>query len=614
MPTSAAAAEKSPDKIGAENINSAAVLNRIPHAPGVYRFLDSGGRALYVGKAGDLKKRLASYFQKSPPPRIRLMLSRACDVQTTVTASEGEALLLENNLIKSLSPRYNILFRDDKSYPYLRLTSHPYPRVCFYRGATGGGGDFFGPFPDAGAVRESIRLLQKIFRLRTCADSVFAHRARPCLLYQIKRCSAPCVNKISPADYAADSARAKRFLNGKAGDVTREMRARMESAAAQLDFESAAALRDGLRALSAVREKHFADDLKDDDADIVGIHSASGGACVHVAMVRGGRRVGEKSFFPENADACESEEIAAAFVAQRYGRNSPPSAVILNTMLSESELRGLCGKSGVKFITRPRGARLDRVKMAEKNAAIALQLRQSRAAGRAARLAALRRRLHLSESARRVECFDASHIMGEETVATCAVSIDGAADSSQYRRFNIRAKKSPGDDLAALAEAVGRRYKRLADEGGIFPDLILVDGGANQVAAARRAISEIELKNPPPIMGIAKSPARKPGEETLFFADGNSVRWPPTDPALHLLQEVRDEAHRFAIAGHRRRRDKKRRTSALEEIEGVGPSRRRELLARFGSVKGVKSASAAELAKIEGVGEGLADRIYRALR
>ena len=598
-------------------VSPKSVLARLPNAPGVYRFLSPDGAALYVGKAGDLKKRVASYFSGSLSPRIRLMLAGADDVEATVTASEDEALLLENNLIKTLKPRYNILFRDDKSYPFLRLTAHAFPRVMFHRGGPEkDDGGRFGPFPDSGAVRETIDLLQRAFQLRTCADKVFQNRARPCLLHQIGRCSAPCVNKISPAEYAADVSRARAFLRGKGDAALKEMTGAMEAASARREYEAAAKLRDRIRAVAAVRKRPMVDDPVEPDADYVGACCENGAACVNVAMMRGGRMIGERRMFPAHVSAGDSvADILSAFLAQGYGVVSPPKKITLWPPLTEEAALAANPDLAERVVRAPGSDARRRARAAAENARLALAMRQSRGAATAQKLAAVAARLNLPAPPKRMECFDASHTMGEDATAARVVFQDGLPDPRQYRRFNLLNARS-GDDYAAISEAVYRCYRRTLREGKPLPDLILIDGGAGQVGAALESLKALEAVGmpPTPLVGIAKGAERKSGTERLILPDGETLQWPSDDPALLALLAVRDEAHRFAVSGHRRRRDKKRQTSVLETVEGIGPAARRILLERFGGLKGLRAASVSDLEGTEGIGPILAERIFRAVR
>lgn len=578
------------------------LLRGLPSLPGVYRFLDGEGAPLYVGKAANLKKRVSSYFRGKHSPRIRLMLSAARDVEVTVAASEHAALLLENNLIKTLRPRYNILFRDDKSYPRLRFTAHPWPRAEFTRGESEDG-ENFGPFPDSAAVRETIKMVQRVFQIRTCTDAVFANRSRPCLLHSIGRCSAPCINAVSPSRYAADVRGAKALLSGDSRGVEADLRAQMNDASAKQEFETAAVLRDRLRALSVMRAKHFVDASPDSaDADYVGAYCSPEGACVNVVMVRGGRRVGERRFFPARSAGADVAETLSAFISQHYGAmKHPPRIIPCQTPSSELE------QTALPVMMSPRGEHKTRALEAAQNATLAFSLRQAKRHNSATRLHALSQRLRIP-SLERIECFDISHSAGESPVASRIVFIKGEADNSQYRRYGISV--TGGNDPAAISEAVSRCYRRALSESSPLPDLILIDGGVAQLRAAKEALPDTVQS---PILAIAKGAQRKPGEETLLAEDGEVFKLDAADPAFHLLQAARDEAHRFAVAGHRRRRDKKRRVSTLEEIEGVGPKLRRALITTFGGLRGLRAAGEEQLVKIKGVSPKLAKRIYNSI-
>lgn len=589
------------------------LIAALPTTPGVYRFQADGGTALYVGKAANLKKRVASYFQKKrQSPRIALMLDAACSLETIVTDSPAEALLLENNLIKSLRPKYNILFRDDKSYPLLKISAHAYPRLTFHRGAAKNGDACFGPFPDSAAVRGTIDILQQVFRLRTCADNVLSSRTRPCLLHGIGRCSAPCVNAIKPAEYAADVQQATRLLSGGASPVADSLRRRMEEAAEAQRYEEAAALRDRLRALTTVQSRHFAEDAAAPNADYVGVAHDGRRACVNIIMVRGGRRIGEKRLFPDNAAVGDAEKVMRAFLAQHYCRQTPPAKIFPS--VTPTDWRTAAPHLIKQMVARPRGQAAQHVAQAAANAKHALHMRDAQRAGRETRTETLQKRLNLPHKPRRLECFDISHSMGEEAVAARAVFVDGAPEKREYRLFRIKTATG-GDDAAAMHEAVSRCYRRAVAENSPLPDALFIDGGGAQVAAAKQALAETLMERPPPpLFGVAKGAARKPGEETLICADGELLRLPATDDALHLIQALRDEAHRFAGEGHRRRRDKKRASSfVLDGIEGVGEKKRRQLMLAFGGLAALRAASAGELAKVSGVGAQLAGRIYQAL-
>lgn len=590
----------------------------LPAQPGVYRMLNEKGEVIYVGKAIDLKKRVSSYFQKTGlAPRTQLMVSHITGIETTVTRSEAEALLLENNLIKSLKPRYNILFRDDKTYPYIILSGHEYPRLGFYRGLLEKTHQYFGPFPNAGIVRESIQLLQKVFRLRTCEDSVFANRTRPCLLYQIKRCSGPCVNQISQADYREDVQSAVLFLQGKQSEVIDSIALKMQQASDATEYEHAAVLRDQMQALRKIREKQFMDSGKAMDADIVACAGHEDGGdkvCVTLAMVRGGRHLGDKSFFPQNADGYNLSSVIEAFLAQHYLNRSVPSQIIVDREIHREVLEDLLSEQSGHKVTinqNPIGERRMWLKMATENARLALQQLMQRKASQEERLAALQQVLNMS-GLMRIECFDISHTMGEATVASCVVYDQFAMRNNEYRRFNIKGI-TPGDDYAAIRDALSRRYQKAVQGEERLPDLIMIDGGRGQVNAAKEALDELGL-NDASLMGIAKGESRKPGLEQLIFPEQEKPLQLPNDhAALHLIQQIRDEAHRFAIQGHRSRRNKVRTTSTLEDISGIGAKRRQGLLGRFGGLKGVQNASIEELAQTEGISRKLAEKIYREL-
>ncbi|WP_323011440.1 excinuclease ABC subunit UvrC [Castellaniella sp.] len=598
-------------------------LADLPHLPGVYRHLDAEGTVLYVGKARDLKRRVSSYFQKSGHgPRIAHMLARVVRTEITVTRTEAEALILENNLIKRLKPRYNILFRDDKSYPYLHITDHEAPRIVYYRGSTQGKGHFFGPYPNSWAVRETINILQKVFKLRTCEDSVYAHRTRPCLLYQIGRCSAPCVGKISLEDYQADVDRAIRFLEGRTTEVMEDIEKRMMAAADAQDFEQAAALRDQMRALAKVLQQQTMEQVGDDSADIIAVEISGGRVCVNLAMVRAGRHLGDRPLFPTQVAQDEAaEDVLAAFLAQHYADNPAPPVLVCSHAVPDPDLVTMLAQQHghkIRVLMRPQGTRRAWLDQAQRNARLALAQRLTESSAREARTRALAVELDLDTddealAALHIECFDISHTAGEATQASCVVYQHHAMQHSLYRRFNI-AGIEPGDDYAAMRQALSRRYARVADGDVAMPDIVLIDGGEGQVGVARQVFEELGL-DVSRIVGVKKGDHRKVGLETLVFVDNRpSVALGVESAALMLVAEVRDEAHRFAITGMRARRAKARNVSRLEDIEGVGQHRRRNLLARFGGFTGVVDASIDELASVAGISRQLAERIYHALR
>lgn len=601
------------------SFDAKAFLATLTELPGVYRMLDAGGNVLYVGKAKNLKKRVASYFRENlASPRIAHMVSQIAAIETTATRTEAEALLLENNLIKSLAPRYNILFRDDKSYPYIVLSKGRFPRLGFFRGNPDRKADYFGPYPSSWAVRDSIHLLQKMFRLRTCEDTVFSNRSRPCLLYQIKRCSGPCVGLIAPDDYAADVQLAAMFLHGKQQEVTRRLTKAMEEASARLAFEQAAIFRDQIQSLHQVQEKQFVSSSKGEDIDILVAIQEAGQLCVNLAMVRGGRHLGDRPFFPSNAGDSAPSDACAAFIRQHYALHPAPTRILASPLPTEDE-PGETETTLAELSGRPVPVQAARslthkawINMALQNARLAVLARNQATAQQEQRLAALQEALQLPEPISRIECFDISHTMGEATVASCVVYDGNRMKKSDYRRFNIR-DIQPGDDYAAMRQAVTRRYDRLASGEGTAPDLILIDGGKGQVASAFAALADIGLSHLP-MIGVAKGEERKPGLETLIFPEGREpLQLPPQHPALHLIQEVRDEAHRFAITGHRAQRGKARKTSTLESLPGIGPARRKALVARFGGLPGVLAAKPEQLAQVPGISRELAEKIYSAL-
>jgi excinuclease ABC subunit C len=616
----------------------------LPSLPGVYRYFDSRDAVLYVGKARDLKKRVSSYFQKNHGgTRIGHMVSRIARLETTVVRSEAEALLLENNLIKTLKPRYNILFRDDKSYPYLKIVSHDFPRVAYYRGAVDRRHRYFGPYPSAWAVKESIQLLQKVFRLRTCEDTVFNNRTRPCLLYQIKRCSGPCVGLVSREDYARDVAHAEQFLLGEQQEVMDDLQARMMLHADALQFEQAAEIRNQLGALSRVLHQQAVEDntgVTTKDADVLAVRVQGGRACVNLAMVRGGRHLGDRPYFPAHVDEAtrldaEDEvgeggerdaevQVLEAFIAQHYLEGGVPPLLILSHPVDKALIDALSQQSGVRITVQyqPREPRRAWLDMCIKGAELKLEQLLAEEGSQQARTRALLDALDLqAENIERfrIECFDVSHTAGESTQASCVVFEEHRMQNSQYRRYNIEGV-TPGDDYSAMRQVLMRRYAKIAAavaEGSSdvrMPDLVLVDGGRGQVAMAREVFQELGL-DLSLIVGVEKGEGRRVGLEELVFADGREKVYLGKDSAaLMLVAQIRDEAHRFAITGMRARRASVRTGgSRLEDIAGVGPKKRAKLLQRFGGVRGVANASVDDLASVDGVSRELAEEIYRAL-
>jgi excinuclease ABC subunit C len=589
------------------------ILKNLPNLPGVYRMINASDEVIYVGKAKDLKKRVSSYFNKNlPSPRTRMMVSNIVRLETTVTRSEAEALLLENNLIKGLMPRYNVLFRDDKSYPYITLTGDEYSRLAFHRGSQRKGNHYFGPFPNSVAVRESIQLLQKVFKLRTCENTVFANRSRPCLQHQIERCTAPCVGFITADDYRNDVHQAAMFLQGKTTEVMDTIAEQMNIAATNQDYELAAVFRDRIQALRQVQAKQFVSDFNVSDADVIACTELQGQHCINLVMIRGGRHLGDRSYMPKNSEGETLETSMEAFLTQHYvAQNTPPLIVIgikIETDLIEEVLSEQAGRK-VKINTNPIGDKRVWLKMAQTNAELALSQRAATSANQAAKLIALREALNLPDSTERMECFDISHTMGEATVASCVVFDRGDMQNSEYRRYNITGI-TPGDDYAAMRDVLTRRYKKVAAGEGKRPDLVFIDGGKGQLGVAIEVMAEVGLDDIL-LVGIAKGEDRKPGLETMIFSDtGEMINLEKDNKGLHLLQQIRDEAHRFAITGHRAKRAKARLHSSLEDIEGIGAKRRKALLTRFGGLDGVKNASIDELANVEGISQSLAEKIY----
>jgi len=635
----------------------------LPTLPGVYRYFDANDQVLYVGKAISLKKRVSSYFQKNHGgTRIGHMVSKIARLETTVVRSEAEALLLENNLIKTLNPKYNILFRDDKSYPYLKMTaSSPaaagaiklgatasqFSRVAYYRGGVEKKHHYFGPYPSAWAVKEAILLMQKVFRLRTCEDSIFSNRTRPCLLYQIKRCSGPCVGHVSADDYAQDVLEAQKFLRGDAQEVMRSLEARMMAHAERLEFEQAAELRNQVAALSNVLHQQSVDNVSDRDVDILAVKVQGGKACVNLAMVRGGRHLGDRPYFPvhvedaavladddqtplDGAVAVEAQ-VLEAFLAQHYIGQPMPSVLVVSHPVDKALLSALSEQHGFKVtaVHQPREQRRAWLDMAQTNAGLQLARLLAEEGSQQARTRALAEALDLANDdldALRIECFDISHTAGEATQASCVVFQHHAMQNAQYRRFNIEGI-TPGDDYAAMRQVLTRRYSKTAEAlaqakhagaapsgNDRLPDLVLVDGGKGQVSMAREVFESLGL-DLSLIVGVEKGEGRKVGLEELVFADGRDKVYLGSDSAaLMLVAQIRDEAHRFAITGMRAQRARVRISGGkLEEIPGVGPKRRAKLLQRFGGVRGVAMASAKDIASVDGISPELAEEIYRAL-
>ncbi|HLV77253.1 MAG TPA: excinuclease ABC subunit UvrC [Marinobacter sp.] len=597
-------------------------LKQLTERPGVYRMYDSAGNILYVGKASNLKKRVSSYFRKSGlAPKTEALVSRIQSIEVTITGSETEALLLEQNLIKSLRPPYNILLRDDKSYPYIYLSSHSdYPSLTFRRGRTRkGGGTWFGPFPSSGAVKESLNVLQKVFRIRDCSESYFRNRSRPCLQYQINRCTAPCVDYISPEEYQQDIRHATMFLEGKNPAIIHDLMNAMEQASRDLEFEKAAGYRDQINHLRHVQEQQ-AIDSAGGDADVVAIAQDAGVVCIVVIIVRAGRVLGTKDYFPRFSLEQSEGELLSAFLGQYYfgsdTRREIPRDILVPAEVDGQELlaRALTEAAGRETRIRGnvRGERRRWLELAMTNARQTLLSHLASKETVYRRLLALRDLLELSETPSRMECFDISHSHGENTVASCVVFDENGPLKSDYRLYNIEGVTA-GDDYAAMRQVLSRRYRRLASGDGKKPDLVFIDGGKGQLNIAREVFDELGISDVP-LIGVAKGVTRRAGMEQLIDALTDRVfRVPADSPALHLIQHIRDESHRFAITGHRARRDKKRRQSTLEGIEGVGPKRRRELIRYFGGIQRIRKASVDEIAKVQGISKSLAESIYAAL-
>lgn len=601
-----------------EHISS--FLKTLPLLPGVYRMLGANGEILYVGKARSLKNRVSSYFQKNiESPKTRALVERIRDIEVTLTASETEALLLEQTLIKELKPPYNILLRDDKSYPFLFVSEgEDYPRIGFHRGPKKQKGRYFGPYPGSQAVRESLQLLQKLFQVRQCEDTFFRNRERPCLQYQIKRCRAPCVKLLSPEEYAEDVRHTVLFLEGRNEEVMQDLMVRMNQAAEKLDFELAVIYRDQLTALRRVQEQQFV--TRDaGNADVIAVAAQPGGVCVQILFVREGRVLGSKEFHPNMFGETSPAEILSEFLPSFYlqsenGRDIPDE-IITSDELPDADviheaIRALHGRD-VRIKHRVRETRQAWLQLARLNAEQGLSARLANRTHMNARFAALQQAVGRTEPITRMECFDISHTMGEATVASCVVFDETGPRKSDYRLFNIEGITG-GDDYAAMHQALTRRYQRMKTGEGRLPDILFIDGGKGQLAQAIAVLAELEIQGVT-LIGIAKGEGRKPGLETLHFADGADLQLQADSPALHLIQYIRDEAHRFAITGHRARRGKQRKRSALEDIPGVGPKKRRDLIQHFGGLQEVLRASAKDLATVPGIGLTLAETIYDAL-
>jgi excinuclease ABC subunit C len=600
-----------------EQFDAKVFVDSLPGRPGVYRMLDGDGQILYVGKARNLKSRVGSYFQPSNvQPKVQALIAKTANMEVTITNSDTEALLLEYNLIKKHRPRFNVVLRDDKSFPYLHLeTHHEFPRLNFYRGSRKEPGKYFGPYPSAGAVRDTLQQLQKLFRIRNCDDAYFANRSRPCLQYQIQRCTAPCVGLVSKEHYARDVSAAIKVLEGRNDEVGEELGRRMDAAAARLDFEEAAQLRDQLAKLKVIQAQQIVTAGADHDADVIAIAAANGEYCVALMFVRAGRSLGSTTFFPK-APYAELPEVLAAFVMQYYLERDAPAEIIVEQDFDEMQLletalsERLAHK--VRISSSVRGIRARWLEMMHTNAEQALNMRRLARAGIESSLEDLREAFDLEETPNRLECFDISHTGGTDTVASCVVfGVEGPL-KSDYRRFNISGIQ-PGDDYAAMYQALTRRYKRVRDGEIVKPDVLLIDGGKGQLAEAAKVLEELGLGGMT-LIGVAKGVDRRAGQEQLFLLGQDTPTiLPPDSRALHLIQRVRDEAHRFAIAGHRKKRAKRHSQSILETIPGLGPVKRRELLKQFGGLQGILRAGIDDFIQIRGLGRELAQVIYEHL-
>ncbi|MFI0413995.1 MAG: excinuclease ABC subunit UvrC [Candidatus Thiodiazotropha sp.] len=592
-----------------------AFLKTLTTRPGVYRMVNAEGNVLYVGKARNLKKRVSSYFTRSLNRRIQIMVGQIARIEVIVTHTEAEALLLENHLIKSLKPKYNVLLRDDKSYPYIYLsTDHTYPALSFRRGARRGKGRYFGPYPSAGSTRETLQVLQKLFPVRQCEESFFRNRSRVCLQYQIKRCSGPCVGLISPQAYGEDVQHAALFLEGKTSQVIDELVAWMEQASGNLDYEKAAVYRDQIKHLRRIQERQYVSG-EGGDLDIVALAKRGGSACIQVFYIRSGRNLGNKPFYPSVPRDATDETILQAFVSQYYLEKPVPNEIILNHRLAEEglleEVLSQQAERRVRISSRVRGERARWLKMAQKNAELALQARLSVQAGMEERLQALQQALQLPAIPERMECFDISHTRGESTVASCVVFNEQGPLKSDYRRFNIE-DITPGDDYAAMAQALERRYRRVKKGEVALPDILFIDGGKGQIGAVHERLQDLGISGLT-LLGVAKGADRKAGMEQLFLLGRRAPFILPADsPALHLIQQIRDEAHRFAITAHRQRRSKSRNRSVLEQIPGIGPKRRQRLMKQFGGLQALSRAGIEDISRVEGISTALAEQIYHA--
>ena len=590
-------------------------VGSLTHRPGVYSMLNAKGKVIYVGKARDLKKRVASYFQRThASPKTASMMLQVANVEVTVTNTESEALILEYNLIKRHKPRFNVVLRDDKSYPYIHVTTtHPFPRIEFHRGARKGKGRYFGPYPNSSSVRKTVNELQKLFLIRSCQDSYFSNRTRPCLQYQIKRCTAPCVGYVDEETYAEDINAAILFLEGRNRHVIDTFVARMEQAAKELDYERAVRYRDQISRIKDVEAEQLISRSNAKDLDVIGVASRPGIHCFTVLFIRNGALLGSRNHFPRVAGELSRNDVVSGFLSQYYLGREAPAEIIVDAAIDDQSLlqQELAQRAGhkVEIRHRVRGDRQRWIEMARTNAEQGLLLELASNASIRRQFQALTDVLGLDSPPERLECFDISHTSGEATVASCVVFNLAGPVKSDYRRFNL-SPAAAGDDYGAMAEALRRRYERVRKGEVAMPDILFVDGGKGQLAAAMTVLDELEIESLL-VIAVAKGRSRKPGQEQLFLAGRKSpIILSPDSGALLLVQRIRDEAHRFAITGHRQRRAKARNTSRLEEIPGLGPKRRRELLRQFGGLQGVRDAGVGDLAKVHGISRDLAEKIY----
>ncbi len=601
--------------------NIKAFLANLPHLPGVYQMLGEKSDVIYVGKANDLKKRVSSYFSgRAKDAKTLSLVKKINGIEITVTNSENEAVLLECNLIKKHTPRYNVLLRDDKSYPYIVITTqHPFPRIDLYRGQRKKNGRFFGPYPSSLAVRETISLLQKLFHLRTCADSYYEARNRPCLLYQIGRCAGPCVGRISKTEYDKNVKMAILFLEGKSQEVIHYLHQLMEQASDELNFELAVHYRDQITRMRQIQERQYVN-VAEGDADIIGLSMQAGVICMQLLSIRGGQVLGSRSYYPTVPVNTEKEEILSAFIKQHYLSHpshfeSIPKQIIIDAVMKERKLLtdvlSEHAQHKVEMVRPLRGDKKKWLAMATTSARQSLALHLFSKTNVEERLLALQKALELKKIPRRIECFDISHSMGEATVASCVVFDPNGPIKSDYRRFNIQ-HITPGDDVAAMHQVISRRFKRLQKEAVTLPDIVFIDGGKTQLSAAHKVMEELAITDVL-LVGVSKGPERKPGFETIHRLNHPPFHLPADSLALHFIQQIRDEAHRFAITGHRQRRDKTRTQSSLELLPGIGAKRRRELLRYFGGIQGIAHASLDELMKVPGISRSLAERIFTTL-